>query len=101
MKFYEFNDYGYYGLVIAENVENAILGYEEVISDIDENEKYLIPDEITIGEALDIYIESKIEDCKTEDDKIKDFNKCINNFNEYIHKGTEQYLVLLQDGSLY
>lgn len=100
MKFFEFNDYEYYGLVVAENEEKAILGYEETVAEIYDEEKELQPDEITLEEALERYKKGTIEDCETEDEKVEDFYKSIDNFKEYVNEGTEQYLVLLMDGSL-
>ncbi|WP_394883935.1 hypothetical protein [Clostridium tertium] len=100
MKFFEFNDYEYYGLVVAEDEEKAKLGYEEVIAEIYEEEKELRPDIITLEEALEIYKKSDIEDCESEEEKIVEFHKNISNFKDYVSSGTEQYLVLLMDGSL-
>lgn len=100
MKFYEFNDYEYYGLVIAEDEEKAKLGYEEIVAEIDEEEKELIPDVITLEEALERYKKGDIEYCESEEEKIEDFYRNITNFKEYVSKGTEKYLVLLIDGSL-
>lgn len=100
MRFFEFNDYEYYGLVVAENEEKAILGYEEIVAEIYEEEQELEPDEITLEEALERYKKGMIEGCETIGEKIQDFYKSIDNFKEYVSKGTEQYLVLLIDGSL-
>ena len=100
MKFFEFNDYEYYGLVVAENEEKAILGYEETVTEICDEEKELEPNEITLEEALERYKKGMIEDCDTEDEKIEDFHNSLEDFKEYVSKGTEQYLVLLIDGSL-
>lgn len=100
MKFFEFNDYEYYGLVVAEDEEKAKLGYEETVAEIYEEEKELSPNIITLEEALERYKNGIIEGCETEDEKIEDFHKSIASFKEYLSKGTEQYLVLLIDGSL-
>lgn len=100
MKFYEFNNYEYYGLVIAEDEEKAKLGYEENIAEIYEEEKELEPNEISLEEALERYKKGMIEGCETVDEKIQDFYKTIDNFKEYGYKGTEPYLVLLIDGNL-
>lgn len=100
MRFFEFNDYEYYGLVVAENEEKAMLGYEETVAEIYEEEKELEPDEITLEEALERYKKGMIEGCETIGEKIQDFYKSIDNFKEYVSKGTEPYLVLLIDGSL-
>lgn len=100
MRFFEFNDYEYYGLVVAENEEKAMLGYEETVAEIYEEEKELEPDEITLEEALKRYKEGMIENCETIEEKTEDFYKTINNFKEHTSNGVEPYLVLLIDGSL-
>ena len=100
MKFYEFNDFEYYALIVAEDVEKAKLGYKEVVADIYEEENELEPNEITLDESLLRYKKGFIEGCETEEDKVKDCYQNISNFKKYINKGTEQYLVLLMDGSL-
>lgn len=100
LKFFEFNDYDYYGLVVADDIEKAITGYDEVVSEIDEEEKHLVPDELTLDEALEKYKKGMIEGCETEEEKIEDFNQSINKYKELVEKGIEQYLVLLVDSSL-
>ena len=100
MKFFEFNDYEYYGLVIAEDEEKAKLGYEENIAEIYEEEKELEPNEITLEEALERYKKGMIENCETIEEKTEDFYKTINNFKEHISNGIEPYFVLLIDGNL-
>lgn len=100
MRFFEFNNYEYYGLIMAEDEEKAKLGYEENIAEIYEEEKELEPNEITLEEALERYKKGMIEGCETIEEKAKDFYKSINSFKEYGHKGTEPYLVLLIDGNL-
>lgn len=100
MKFFEFDEYEYYGLIVADDVEKAKIGYEEVIADIYEEEMDLEPTEITLEEALSKYKKGNIEGCETEDEKVEDFHKSLASFKEYVSKGTEQYLVLLMDGSL-
>ena len=99
MKFFEFNDYEYYALIVADGEEKAVLGYEETVADIYEEEKESSPDVITVEEALERYKKGMIEGCETIGEKIQDFYKNIDNFKEYVSKGTE-YLVLLIDGSL-
>ena len=47
------------------------------------------------------YVKAEVEGCKTVEDKIEDFNKQINSFNDYDSKGSEPYMVFLIDGSLY
>ena len=100
MKFYEFNVYEYYALILADNLENAELGYEENVADLSDEEKELEADEITLEEALNRYKKGLIEGCETEEEKEDDFNKIVVNFNKYVSKGTEPYMILLIDGSL-
>ena len=45
IKFYEFNDFEYYALIVAEDVGKAKLGYKEVVADIYEEENELEPNE--------------------------------------------------------
>ena len=100
MKFFEFNDYEYYALIVADGEEKAVLGYEETVAEMFEEEKELSPDVITVEEALERYKKGMIEGCETIGEKIQDFYKNIDNFKEYVSKGIGQYLVLLIDGSL-
>lgn len=100
MKFFEFNNYEYYALIIALDKEKAKVGYEKEVAEIDAEERKLEPDEITLEEALKIYQQSTIEDCQTIDDKIEDFYANVSYFQEYISRGSEPYLVLLVDDSL-
>lgn len=100
MKFFEFNKYEYYALILASNEEYAKIGYKENIADIDEEEESFRPNIITKEEALERFKNGAIEGCETKEDKIEDFNKLINNFNEYVSKGSEPYMVFLIDGSL-
>lgn len=100
MKFYEFNDYEYYALIVAENLDNAILGYNEVVCDIYEKEKELEPDVISIDKALDRYKKGIIKGCKTEEDKIKDFYKTIDYYKEYVLNSDGEYICLLVDVGL-
>lgn len=100
MKFFEFNKYEYYALILASNEEYAKIGYKENIADIDEEEESFRPNIITKEEALERFKKGAIEGCETKEDKIEDFNKLINNFNEYVSKGSEPYMVFLIDGSL-
>ncbi len=100
MKFFEFNKYEYYALILASNEEYAKIGYKENIADLDEEEESFRPDIITKEEALERFKKGVIEGCETKEDKIEDFNNIINNFNEYVSKGSEPYMVFLIDGSL-
>ncbi|BDU81603.1 hypothetical protein [Clostridium perfringens] len=38
VKFYDFSEFEYYALVVAENQENAIKGYTEVVADIEDED---------------------------------------------------------------
>ncbi|SHJ52975.1 hypothetical protein SAMN02745163_02076 [Clostridium cavendishii DSM 21758] len=100
MKFYEFNDFEYYALIIANDEENAMLGYEEIVADLEEDEKELSPDVIDYNEALERYKKGNIEGCETEEDKINDFNENVDNFSRYVSSWKEPWTVLLIDGSL-
>ncbi|AJD29373.1 hypothetical protein FDE98_14860 [Clostridium sporogenes] len=100
MKFYEFNDFGYYALILAGNEIEAKEGYGEVVADLDEDEKDLTPDIIAEKEALEKYKKGCIEGCQTDEEKEKDFYKAINNFKKFAKKSTEKYLILLIDGGL-
>lgn len=100
MKFFEFNNYEYYALILAKDEESAKLGYEELVAYIEEEEKNLHPSVISKEEALKKYIKGNIEGCETEKEKIKDFNNQIVNFEKYVSEGSEPYMVLLIDGSL-
>ncbi|HCL4437601.1 hypothetical protein AL714_09465 [Clostridium botulinum] len=44
MKFYEFNDFEYYALILSTDEIKAKEGYGEVVADLDEIEKDLTPD---------------------------------------------------------
>lgn len=47
MKFYEFNDFGYYALIGANTEDEAVKHYEEIVGDIEEDDG--TPDEINKG----------------------------------------------------
>ncbi|ACO87192.1 hypothetical protein [Clostridium botulinum] len=100
MKFYEFNYFEYYALILAKDDIEAIKGYEEVVADLDDEEKELAPDIITEKEALEKYIKGHIEGCETNEEKEKDFYQAINNFKKFVKESTEKYLILLIDGGL-
>ena len=100
IKFYEFNQYEYYALIAAETEENAKLGYNENVADIDDEYKDLTPDIITEEEALKRYNKGFIECYITEEDKMEDFYIQLNNFKEYVSKGSKPYILLLIDGAL-
>ena len=100
MRFFEFNDYEYYALILAEDEESAKLGYEKEVADIEGKEKSLHPNVVLIEEALERYIKATIEGCETKMEKIKDFHKQISNFEKYVSKSAEPYMIFLIDGSL-
>ena len=100
MKFFEFNNYEYYALIIAESVENALLGYEEEVADIYEGEQELSPDEVTLEHSLSKYIKGDIEGCYSDEEKINDFHNNIDYYKDSIHNKNGKYLILLIDGGL-
>ncbi|EGS9998307.1 hypothetical protein I9Y31_000496 [Clostridium perfringens] len=98
VKFYDFSDFEYYALVMAENIENAIKGYTEVVADIEDEE--LKPRIITRKEALEKYKKGEIEGCETVQEKVQDFYKALSEFRNPLTNGGYEYLVLLMDSSL-
>lgn len=98
VNFYDFGEFEYYALVVAENMENAIKGYKEIVADI-ENEE-LVPRIITRKEALEKYKKGEIEDCETVQEKVQDFYKAVSEFRNPTTNGGYEYLVLLMDSSL-
>lgn len=99
-KFYDFRDFEYYALVVAENIENTIKGYTEVVADIEDEDIELEPRIITEKEALEKYKKGEIEGCETVQEKVQDFYKAINEFKNPSTNGRDEYLVLLIDSSL-
>lgn len=106
MKFYEFNDYGYYALIgVDEKLEYpgdvAIKAYQEEVADIDEDEKDFTPNEITKEQALEQYKHAEIEGCSTEEEKVREFEKQIDLDNKLcVSVDDNKYVLLLIDGSL-
>jgi hypothetical protein len=100
MKFFEFNKYEYYALILASDEEYAKIGYKENIADIDEEEDNFSPDALTEEEALEKWKRAIREEDKTEEDKIKEFNEDIKEFKEAEEQGLKGYIVLLIDGNL-
>lgn len=98
VKFYDFSDFEYYALVMAENIENAIKGYTEVVADIENKE--MEPRVITRKEALEKYKKGEIEGCETVQEKAQDFYKEVSEFRNPTTNGGYEYLVLLMDSSL-
>jgi hypothetical protein len=87
MKFYEFEkDFDYYALIGAENMDDAISLYQEVINDMDEDE----PEEITFEKAKEKLLNS-CENNRQKREELLAFN--INMLNE------KSFLVLI-DGAL-
>lgn len=88
MKFYEFNESGYYALIGATTEEVAIEYYGATVSDIEEEDG--APTEVTKAEAK----EKLIKACSSNEEKaelVEEFNRCTTT--------TELYLILI-DGSL-
>ncbi|KOY65497.1 hypothetical protein [Clostridium sporogenes] len=79
MKFYEFNDCGYYALIGAMAEEEAINFYVETIADIENDER---PIEITKDEAK----EKLLKICKDEEKykAMEEFAECINQDKPYL-----------------
>ncbi|MDM0868803.1 hypothetical protein QTI59_15320 [Clostridium perfringens] len=98
VNFYDFSEFEYYALVVAENQENAIKGYTEIVADIEDEE--LVPRIITRKEALEKYKKGEIEGCETVQEKVQDFYKEVSEFRNPITNGGYEYLVLLMDSSL-
>lgn len=98
VNFYDFGEFEYYALVVAENQENAIKGYKEVVADIEDEE--LEPRIITRKEALEKYKKCEIECCETVQEKVQDFYKEVSEFRNPTTNGGYEYLVLLMDSSL-
>lgn len=100
MKFYEFNKFEYYALIMAETEEKAFEGYEEVVAEIEEREKELKPDIITKEQALQRYRDAEIKGCVTAEEKTNDFNKSHKYFADEIKEGYYDYWIVLIDGFL-
>lgn len=98
VNFYDFDGFEYYALVVAENQENAIKGYKEVVADIEDEELELRI--ITRKEALEKYKKGEIEGCETVQEKVQDFYKEVSEFRNPTTNGGNEYLVLLMDSSL-
>ncbi|EJT5919106.1 hypothetical protein [Clostridium perfringens] len=98
VNFYDFGEFEYYALVLAENQENAIKGYTEVVADIEDEE--LEPRIITIKEALEKYKKAKDEKCESEKEKVEEFYISLREFRVLAINKRIEYLVMLIDGSL-
>lgn len=106
MKFYDFSDYEYYALIGVSEIEKftmdvALEAYIEEVAEIDEEEKGILPKEVSKEQALEIYKKAVIEGCETEEEKAKRFEKEIDLNNKLsIRYGDNRYVLLLIDGSL-
>lgn len=98
VNFYDFSEFEYYALVVAENIENAIKGYTEVVADIEDKE--LEPRIITRKEALEKYKKAKDEMCESEKEKVEEFYIALREFRNLAINRKVEYLVMLIDGSL-
>ena len=106
MKFYDFSDYEYYALIGVSEREKfpmdvALEAYTEEVAEIDEEEKGILPKEVSKEQALEIYKKAVIEGCETEEEKIEQFEKEIDLNNKLsIRYYDNRYVLLLIDGSL-
>ena len=106
MKFYDFSDYEYYALIGVSEREKfpmdvALEAYMEEVAEIDEEEKGILPKEVSKEQALKIYKKSVIEGCETEEEKAKRFEKEIDLNNKLrIRYYDNRYVLLLIDGNL-
>lgn len=89
MKFYEFNDFGYYALIGANIVEEALEEYKNTIADIYEEDGE--PDLITEKKAKEKYCKYAGEYGETYEELEEDFNRLIKK---------EKTHIFLMDGSL-
>lgn len=95
MNFYEFNNYQYYALILAENEYIAKIAYMEEVASIYEDGSTK-PDIIPYSEALDKYKKENIDDSRDEFEKVNDFNNQINYFNITIKKSKNPYLIIIK-----
>ena len=82
MKFYEFNDFGYYALISAKTEEEAIKFYEETVADIYEDEDGE-PEEVT----KEIALEKILDICKNDyeaENATKEFEEQLKSGEPYI-----------------
>lgn len=106
MKFYDFSDYEHYALIgVSEReiftMDVALEAYIEEVAEIDEEEKGILPKEVSKEQALEIYKKATIEGCETEEEKIDQFKKEIDLNNKLsIRYGDNRYVLLLVDGEL-
>lgn len=90
MKFYEFNNFGYYALIGATKEEKAINYYVETVADILEEEKDEPIELLTIEEVK----EKVLLACENEKEK----QESLKHFEMMVHSD-ETWLILI-DGSL-
>ena len=106
MKFYDFSNYEYCALIGVSEREKfpldvALEAYMKEVAEIDEEEKGLIPAEISKEKALEIYKKSVIGGCETEEEKAKQFEKEIDLNNKLSTRYYDnRYVLLLIDGNL-
>ena len=106
MKFYDFSDYEYYALIGVSERETfpmdvALEAYIEEVAEVDEEEKGILPKEVSKEQALEIYKKAVIKGCETEEEKAEQFEKEIDLGNKLsIRFGDNRYVLLLIDGSL-
>ena len=106
MRFYDFSNYEYYALIGVSEKEKfpmdvALEAYIEEVAEIEEEEKGLLPKEVSKEQALKIYKKSVIEGCETEEEKTKRFETEIDLNNKLrIRLYNKIYVLLLIDGNL-
>ena len=106
MKFYDFSDYEYYALIGVSERETfpldvALEAYIKEVAEIGEEEKGILPKEVSKEQALEIYKKAVIEGCETEEEKAKRFEKEIVLNNKLSARYYDnRYVLLLIDGSL-
>ena len=85
MKFYEFNDFPYYALIVAKNEDEAMKIYINTVCDLDEDDKYGEPEEIcnTLGFILWI-MGTPEEDMSFEEMEEEFHNICTNQEGELL-----------------
>ncbi|KIS21773.1 hypothetical protein [Clostridium botulinum] len=86
MKFYEFNDFGYYALIGANTKEEAIKYYEKTVCDIADNDGE--PMELTKDEALERVMNAMNGELSKSDIE-KDIEESIN--------GKQPFLALIDE----
>ncbi|EOU1596815.1 hypothetical protein QYB28_002954 [Clostridium perfringens] len=93
MKFYEFNRVEYYALIGANTLADALELYENVVSDLDEEEKEGTVDVITEEKAREKY-------CKALSEKVTDSYIELEKDFERKKSISGESRIFLMDGSL-